>query len=403
MNREEERMRKRSRFWVAGILALTIAAAATLASGAGARATKFDCKGGAITIGIAKAKTGGFAFFDSAGAKASIVTLEQLNAKGGIDGCKFKTTWQDTKSDPALAQQVANDLIKQGNQIIITPADFDIGVGASLAAKKAKLFSLSPEASSVDWPKAAKPYHFIQAVTISDLGYGQAVLANQRGWKTAYVVSNDAFNFFTAMEKAFRAKFKGKIVGRDVVQDDQTDYSANVSKIRDLKPQPDFIYLNDYFPHVGTFIKQLRDAGINTQILGNSTFSSVAFPKVVGLRRMSKVVYVSQNYYEGPTATAATRAFNAAYKKRWKTFPENLNTTAAYEGMILLADALKKAGSTDAAAVAKAMSAEKNFKLPTGAVVYSWTNGYTHRSVTVVGFTATGAFKQVALLDPRKA
>jgi branched-chain amino acid transport system substrate-binding protein len=205
------------------------------------------------------------------------------------------------------------------------------------------------------------------------------------------------------MEKAFKAKFKGTVTGRDVVQDDQTDYSANVSKIRDLKPQPDFIYLNDYFPHVGTFIKQLRDAGVTTQILGNSTFSSVAFPKVVGLKRLTKVVYTAQNFYEGASARPATRAFTAAYKKRWGAFPENLNTTAAYEGVLLLADALKKAGSTDAAALADAMSSQKNFKLPTGSVVYGWTNGYTQRSASVIGFTGSGVFKQVALVDPRKA
>src|SRR5438128_1514875 len=137
---------------------------------------------------------------------------------------------------------------------------------------------------------AAGPYHFITGVPTEALGAGQALYANGRNWKTGYVVSNDAFNFFKTQEKAFKSKFKGKIVGRDVVQDNQTDYSANVSKIRQLSPQPDFIYLNDYFPHVGTFIKQLRDAGVTTPILGNSTFSSVALPKVTGASRLANVV-----------------------------------------------------------------------------------------------------------------
>ena len=184
-----------------------------MAFGAGhASAQSFDCAGGAITIGMAKAQTGGFAFFDNVDAQGGLIAIEQINEKGGIGGCPIKVIRGDTQSDPAKARQVAEELIAQGAQILIVPADFDIGVGASQAAQAAGILSFSSAASSTAWTQAVGPHHFTAAITIKDSGKAQAVFANQKGWKRMYVVVNAAFNFFTALEKVFRDNYSGKIV-----------------------------------------------------------------------------------------------------------------------------------------------------------------------------------------------
>src|SRR5207244_6840669 len=118
------------------------------------------------------------------------------------------------------------------------------------------------------------------------LGLAEADFANAKGWKHAYVVTNEQFSFFTNIEKFFKTKFAGDVVARDVVADTQTDYSAIVSKIAAQK-DADVIFLNDYFPHVGTVIKQLRDAVIETPVLCNSSYSSFDFSAFLGKRRMS--------------------------------------------------------------------------------------------------------------------
>lgn len=360
----------------------------------------FDCAGGSIKLGIAKAKTGDFAFFDKTGGQGSMVAVDKINEEGGIDGCKIEVTWEDTKSDPALAQQVGADLIRQGAQILIAPSDFDVGVGASLAAQKAKIFAFSPEASSEDWPTAAGPYFVVQGITTGDLGHGQAAFADKQGWASTYIVTNDAFNFFTEMEKAFTDTYGGEVLGREVVADDASDYSTVVSKIRDASPAPDFVYLNDYFPHVGTFIKQLRDAGVDTPVLGNSAYPSPDLAKVIGEDRMSQVYYGTQSYYEGSDVPPEVADFVDRYQAEFKTFPENVNAIAGYEGVLMLADALEKAGSTDAAAVTEAMESQKDFQLPSS-VVYSWENGHTLRNVPVVGFDDQGNPQLVEEIDPR--
>src|SRR5690349_5035222 len=68
------------------------------------------CKDGAITVGFAKAQSGVASFFDIAGTRGTKVAIDDINSKGGIKGCKIKVIEGDTKSDPAVAAQVARSL-----------------------------------------------------------------------------------------------------------------------------------------------------------------------------------------------------------------------------------------------------------------------------------------------------
>ena len=384
------------------ILAAVASLGLVALAGGHASAQSFDCTGGAITIGMAKAQTGGFAFFDNVGAQAALIAIDQINDKGGIGGCPIKVIRGDTQSDPAKARQVAEELISQGAQILVVPADFDIGVGASQAAQAAGILSFSSEASSTAWTQAIGPHHFTAAITIADAGKALGVFANQKDWKRMYVVTNAAFNFFTALDDVFRENFAGEIVGDDRVADDATDYSANVSKIRRMGDGVDAIFLNDYFPHVGTFIRQLRAAGVEVPILGNSTYSSKGLPEVVGAKALSNVFYIGQGFYEGADVPEPVADLVKRYEDKYGTFPENLNALAGYEGFLLLADALGKAGSTDAAKVTAALSSQTNFALP-GSTLYRWVNRYPERSATVIGFDADGNFVELQTVDPRTA
>lgn len=364
------------------------------------QAYAFTCTGGSIKVGFAKAQTGGFASFDNMGAQGELVAIDKINEGGGIDGCKIEVLRGNTQSNPALARQVAEELLHKGADIIIAPADFDIGVGASQAAQAAGKFSISSEASSSMWSTAIGPNHVTAAITEVDQGRAMAAYAIQKKWGSVYVVTNSAFNIFTATEKAFLKYYPGTIAGRDTVADDASDYAPVVSKIRAQGSKVGFIFLNDYFPHVGTFIKQLRAAGVTVPVLGNQNYSTPAMPQVVGAAGLKDVYYVAQGFYEGPSASPAALDFVTRYQKRFGVFPENANTLAGYEGMMVLADGLKRAGSTDAAAITRAITSEKNMQLPTS-TIYEWTGRHPVRNAAVIGFDNTGKFVQVGVVDPR--
>lgn len=369
------------------------------ASTGGQTAQKFDCKGGAITIGIAKALTGTLALFDGNERNGAVLAIDELNSQGGIDGCKIKYIQGDTKSDPAVGLQVSNDLIHQGAQILLVPGDFDLGITSAQAAQKAGIVSMSPGASSVAFAPAVGPLFFEAGLNTDDLGKGQAKFANQKGWKTAFVVANKDFDFFTSQAKVFSQNFDGKIVGNDVVTSDQQDYSGLVSKIAAVKPAPQMIFGGTFFPNVGAFIKQLRQAGMDMPVLGSPAYSSPDLPKVVGKSNVKNVYYVSSVYFEGAGADPAVTKVIQDYTSKFGKPPDAHNAFLGYQAVMAIAQGLKTAKTTDAQPLADAIKAQTNVTAA-GSTIIGWPNNTAKREVVVVGFNTKGEFEKVAQFAP---
>src|SRR5436190_17865692 len=114
---------------VVGIFAIALGGIAGGQASSGKRG-KFACKGGAIVIGNAKGLTGPLAPFDGGELNGDKLAIAEINAAGGIDGCKLRMTVGNTQSDPAVGRTVAQDLINKGAQILLVPGDLDLGITA---------------------------------------------------------------------------------------------------------------------------------------------------------------------------------------------------------------------------------------------------------------------------------
>jgi len=357
------------------------------------------CPGGSILIGNEKGLTGPLAPFDGGELNGDKLAIAEINRAGGVDGCKLRMVTENTQSDPAIGHQVATDLLAKGAQILLVPGDFDFGITAAQAAQKAGKFSMSPTASTVGFPQAVGPLFFEAGLNTDDIGMAQARFAKQRGWKTVYLVTNTGISFFTAQEKTFLKYFGGKTVGSDVVTNAQQDYSSVVSKIAALKPQPDVIYGSTFFPNIAIFIKQLRQAGVTAPVLGSPGWASRDLPKVAGPSNVRNAFYVGSVYFEGTDVSPAVAKMEAAYRKMFGKLPDTHNAVLGYQAIYMLAEALKKAGSTDAAALAAAFKSLQNVR-QTGSIIVGFPNNTAHRSVSVIGFTNEGKFKQIESFIP---
>ncbi len=99
--------------WKPKLTALTIAGLAGLglaaAGGGPAVAAGPTCEDGTIAVGAVSTITGPADFSEVP--KAAKVVFDDVNAKGGINGCKIDYTIADDKADPGVAAQAARDLI----------------------------------------------------------------------------------------------------------------------------------------------------------------------------------------------------------------------------------------------------------------------------------------------------
>jgi branched-chain amino acid transport system substrate-binding protein len=217
---------------------------ATLATATGVSVAKSSggsaLPSGTYKIGFVESKTGRLAFYDIPFYQGLKEAVDQINAKGGVDGkLKLQIVTEDGKSDPAQGAIVASDLIGQKAQFGITPCDADIGIPGAVKFQGAKIPVVMACGSGWTFPSIVGDYAFINVFGTAALGAAQAEYAMKKGWKKAYNLSSTEYFYGKNIGDTFAARYKqlgGKVVGTGFYKFADVDFRALVTQIARLKP-----------------------------------------------------------------------------------------------------------------------------------------------------------------------
>ena len=229
-----------------------------------------------ILIGGALSLTGIQAPLDEPGLRGAELAVEELNNNGGVLGRPVEFVNLDGKSDPVTVGNVAVDLISRGAVALVAPCDFDFGGPASREAQAAGLVGISTCASSPLYnSNVLGDKQFTLSMWNTTMGAAAAQYAyEERGWRTVYVVTDSFIDYTTSLSQYFIEQFKflgGTVIFEDSYTQGDQDFSAQLARIRDLKKLPDFFYISSYMPDLGLIIRTLREAGIDTPIMGGDS------------------------------------------------------------------------------------------------------------------------------------
>ena len=326
-----------------------------------------------IFIGGALSLTGVQAPLDEPGLKGAQVAVKYLNDHGGILGKKVKFVNIDGKSDPVTVGNVAVDLIDQGAQLIVAPCDFDFGGPASREAQKVGIVGISTCASDPlysSWSLGDK--QFTLSMWNTTMGaVGAEYAFKERGWKTAYVVTDQFIAYTKSLSKYFVAHFKaigGKVLAEDTYTQGDQDFSAQLARLRAVKPQPDVIYISSYMPDLGTIIRSIREVGISSPIMGGDSYDDPGLFDALG-EKFGSDIYFTTHTWMGPEAHPDMGKFIEAYRAYHGKPPETSFVATGWDTIMLMAQAAEIAGTTDGAAIAKVLET-KEFNLLTGKLSY---------------------------------
>lgn len=364
-----------------------------------------ECVDGKIKIGVAKAQSGVASFFDIAGTRGLEIAVEQINARGGLKGCPLEIRSVDTKSDPAVGAQVARSLIDDGAQILVVADDFDTGIAAARVGQQAGVLTLSTAGSSTEFGKAVGDLFFNGGITTVELGKAQARYALDEGWRRTFQVLDTGLAYFTEQDKYYRELYEGE--GGSIIEVDkvdslggQSDYSSTISKIR--KARPDVIQALMVFPGIGTFVKQLRSAGVDTPVIGPLTLQTQELPKLLGRADANNIRFAAQVFWEAAGQDDRTDPqivqFTRDYERKFGQFPEQANAPGSYQMFMAVNEALQRDDVTDAASAAEAIRAQRNVRVP-GGVLAKWEDGHAIWNPVIDGLDQ-GRFSQLRMYDP---
>ncbi|PKQ20790.1 MAG: branched-chain amino acid ABC transporter substrate-binding protein [Actinobacteria bacterium HGW-Actinobacteria-6] len=330
--------------------------------------------GDEIIIGTALCQTGIQAPLDEPQLRGVQLAVDELNANGGILGKQVKLVALDGKSDPVTVGNVAKQLVDDGAAAIITPSDFDFGGPASREAQKAGLVGISPAASSPLYGSAALgDLQFTMSMWNTTMGAVSAEYAyNTLGYRSVYVITDDFIDYTKSLSKYFIVRFKelgGTVVFEDTYTQGQADVSAQLARIKALPEKPDFIYISSYMPDLGLMIRTLRESGITQPVIGGDAYDDPALWGALGAQYGSDVYYDTHCFFSNE-ANPGYDKWLASYQDKYGKDPETPMIMIGYDAMMVLAQSMDKAGTTEGAAVAKVMETTE-YNLFTGKLKWS--------------------------------
>lgn len=370
---------------------------------AGCGGAKSGGKGGdEIVIGANLELSGGVASYGQSILEGVNLALDEIN-KEGIDGKKIKLIKVDNKSDAAEATSVATKLIDKDKVSAIIGATTSTNTLAQVQiaqGKKIPLITPTGTSPTITFDKG-KLNDFVFRTCFIDPFQGTVAAnfaSNELKVKTASILIDSSSDYAKGLAAAFKEAFEkngGTIVGNDeaYVQKD-TDFRSTLTRIKSKNPE--FVFVPGYYEEVGLILKQAREIGLNVPFMGGDGWDS---PKLIeiGGKEATNNTYIT-NHYSSGDSDAKIQDFVKAFKAKYKDKTPDAFNALGYDTLYLLADAIKRAGSSEPEKIQKALAETKELDLISGKMTLD-ENHNPIKSATILKFV-DGEQKFEAKINP---
>jgi len=378
------------------IIALTL-----LASACGGTTSK----GTPIKIGMIYNMTGAQASLDVPSANGAKLAVKEINAAGGILGRQLELVSYDGKTDAATIGNAATQLTETDKVVAMFGfSDTDMVMAAAPIAAKAGIVFVTSGATSPKLPDQVPDYLFMACFGDNVQAAAGAEFASKKlNAKTAYLLIDKGMEYTLLLGKYFKERFAelgGSIILEDTYQTGDKDFSAQITKLKGLGSLPDTLFISSGPDDVGTIVKQFRDAGVDKPIFGGDGYDTPLLIQIAG-KGAENVYFTTHSLMDPQLGTDAVKSFITAYQAEYKTPPENAFAGLGYDTVKLIADAIKRAGSSDPKAIRDALQSTKNLPGVTGAITYQPGSRIPQKGVAVI-LVKDGKFTLAAELVPEK-
>ena len=307
--------------------------------------------------------------FDAYGTPMDMATrlaISQINDAGGLLGNPVEVTAYDTQSDMALYSQYAQQLTRQDK--------VDVVHGGILSASREAIRQTMRRSNTLYFYNVlyeggvCDRNIFINGVTPAQQVAALVPYAMQQAGKKVYVLAAD-YNYGQIMARwiqKFVADNGGETVGVDFFPLDVADFGSTIAKIQTAAP--DLVVA----PLVGgahlSFFRQWAAAGMKDKIpLASTTLGAGNEHKVLTPEEGDGIM-LAYNYAES-LDTPANTAFKAAWSDAYgDTSALHELAVSHYQGIMMWAEAVRQAGTTEHDAVVAAMETGLSIEGPGGVV-----------------------------------
>jgi branched-chain amino acid transport system substrate-binding protein len=301
-----------------------------------------------LKVGALLSVTGPAAFLGAPEARTLEMLVEDLNAKGGVDGRKIQLLLKDTGGDPAKAVSFAKQLMEEEKVFaIIGPATSGESLAVKPVVEEGKTLLLScAAAETIVNPLASHVFK----VAPKDGFAAEMIFRRMKKMgvkRIGFLSSNTGFGKGGKDQVEKLAPAHGiEIAVSDVYDKSATDLTAEVTKLRGA--HVDAILNWSIEPAQSIVIKNARQMGLKVPIFQSHGFANIQYAKAAGVAAEG-VMFPASRIVVAETLGAKhpQKAVVSAYKKAYETrYKDEVSTFGghAYDALMLLVGAVKQAG-----------------------------------------------------------
>ncbi|MFZ1201714.1 MAG: ABC transporter substrate-binding protein, partial [Desulfobacterales bacterium] len=304
-----------------------------------------------VKIGVVGPRTGGAAATGKAFEEGIQLATAYVNAKGGVLGKPLEVVFEDTAGAPDKAASGFERLATRDNVVMVLGESHSSAALAEIeVANRLKVPFVVVEA----WadPITAKNYRYVFRAGPSNSGVVNATIAKwvaQEGFKKAFIVAENS-DWGIGIADLSKAALSAAGVEYEFLMTERNsqDHYTELSKIKAF--DPDVVLAFVYGSGLHYFVAQAGEIGLTPKavVLDGAGPPSLwpDFWTNVG-DYGDKEAFVSSMHEKVELTPLATQ-FREAYVKAFGTAPTDYKSRSMFDAILIAADAINRAGSTDA-------------------------------------------------------
>ncbi|MCC7104089.1 MAG: ABC transporter substrate-binding protein [Chloroflexi bacterium] len=309
--------------------------------------------GGNIQIGVVAPQSGGTSAYGLSLVNGLKLAQEEINAAGGPNGRKIDLVIYDSQSTPTTAASLTQKLVFQDKVPLVIGSASSLETLAMMEITENNKIPLYVPSSAS--PKVTNQgYKWVWRQSLPDNVTAVAMgnyIAKNLGWKrVAALYENTDYGKPPVEIASDTLKKQGiEVLNLEAFNVGDTDLSAQLLRIRDAKP--DGVIMWAHYQEGALALKTIQQLGLNLKVISNQGLVYPAFlellPSGVGEGMMAVTQFVWTN--PDPKLQEYVKKFKAKYGS-----DPDVTALDAYDGLSVVAEAIKKAGGTDAAKLQEA-------------------------------------------------
>ncbi|MEO6004769.1 MAG: ABC transporter substrate-binding protein [Opitutus sp.] len=310
-----------------------------------------------IKIGAYGSLTGKEATWGQSYERGVRLGLEDVNAAGGVLGRPLQILFEDNQSKPGESATAVRKLLSRDKVVAVLG---EVSSGRSLEAAAICQQAKVPMISSGSAPKLTQVGTYIFRAHFIDPFQGTVMAQFARTKLNARRVAllTEATNAYSVgLAKFFAAEFTsggGTIIVEQKYSSAERDFKAQLTAIKATRA--DALFVPGYYTEAGLIVAQARQLGLEVPILGGDGWSAPELLRLGGPALRN--TYYCDNF-STESKLPETQRFISHFRARYAGFPDGV-AADAYDTVLMLADAITRAGGPDPQKIRDALATTRN-------------------------------------------